>query len=230
MNTQIIKNRIYIEKITGIAIFTALARIVTLLCKPIPQIQNFLAVDLKSAVIVIASFIYGPIPGVIIALLTALIEMITISDTGLYGFVMDFASAATFVFVSAFIYKYFRNINGVIIAFMSAIFATTGVMLLLNKFVTPLYLSLTLGMPPEVANSTVISLLPTVLLPFNAFKTALNAGLALMLYKPLLAALSKAGIVTTKSASLNFNRNTVIIIIVGSVLLVASIIALFIIA
>lgn len=224
------KNSIYLEKVIGISIFSALAVIVAFVCNIIPPIAGFLSLDVKDAVIAIAAFIYGPISGVIIAFLAAFIEFLTFSTTAWYGLIMNFASSAVFTLTASLIYKRKRTINGAIIAFLAAVIATTGVMLLLNNFVTPIYLTKFVGMPETAAVATVIDLLPKVLLPFNFAKSLLNASVAIMLYKPVLAALSKAKIIKTKSASLSFNKNTKIILIIGSACLIASVVIFLILA
>lgn len=223
------KSTVYLEKVIGIAIFAAMAVIVAYLCSPV-KVQGFLSLDLKDAVIAIAAFIYGPISGVVIALIAAIIECVTFSTTEWYGLIMNFASSAVFTLVAALIYKKFRSVNGVIIAFTAAIISTTGIMLLLNNFVTPIYLNEMVGLPKEAAVQTVVEMLPTVLLPFNFAKSLLNASLSIMLYKPVLAALSKSGIVKTKTASLNFNKNTKIILAVGAGCLVVAVVIFLIIA
>lgn len=225
MNNNKKQSTVQLERLVGISIFSALALIIALICTIIPPIQGFLSLDLKDAVIAIAAFIYGPISGVIIAFIAAFIEFITFSTTAWYGLIMNFASSAVFTLTASLIYKKFRTINGAIIAFTASIIATTGVMLLLNTFVTPIYLTSPLvGMPKAAAESMVMELLPKVLLPFNLAKSMLNAAVAIMLYKPVLAALSKARIIKTKSASLNFNNNTKIVLAIGTACVVISVI------
>lgn len=225
------QSTIYLEKVIGISIFSALAFIVALICNIIPPVQGFLSLDVKDAVIAIAAFIYGPISGVIIAFIAAFIEFLTFSTTAWYGLIMNFASSAVFTLTASLIYKKIRTINGAIIAFTSAIISTTGVMLLLNTFVTPIYLASPLvGMPEAAAHGMVKELLPKVLLPFNFAKSLLNASVAIMLYKPVLTALSKAKIIKTKSASLNFNRNTKIILTIGACALAVAVVIFVIIA
>ena len=200
------------------------------MCNIIPPVAGFLSLDVKDAVIAIAAFIYGPISGVIIAFLAAFIEFLTFSTTAWYGLIMNFASSAVFTLTASLIYKKIRTVNGAIISVLCAVVATTGVMLLLNNFVTPIYLHKFVGLPQNVAVNTVIDLLPKVLLPFNFAKSLLNASVSIMLYKPVLAALSKAGIIKTKSASLSFNKNTKIILAIGASCLVLSVIIFIIIA
>lgn len=209
--------KINTEKMTGIAIFAALAFVVSLVVRfPV----QFLTFDAKDAVITIASFVYGPIAGVIISFIAALVEMISISTTGWYGFLMNFASSAVFSLTASMIYTKKRNLNGALIGLYSAIAATVGVMLILNIFITPLYF----GMP--VAAPMVMQMLPTLLLPFNFAKALMNSAIVMLLYKPLVTALKRLNIVKTQGGAqaMSFNRTTKIILALGAVGLVISIV------
>ena len=53
---------------------------------------TFLTFDLKDAVITISGLLLGPLAAATVSLLVAVLEFITISDTGWYGFLMNFAS------------------------------------------------------------------------------------------------------------------------------------------
>lgn len=213
-------NKISTEKMAGIAIFSALAFVVSLVVRfPV----QFLTFDAKDAVITIAAFVYGPLSAVIISFLAALIEMITISTTGWYGFLMNFASSAVFSLTASLIYTKKRNLNGAIISLYSAIGATVGVMLLLNLLVTPLYLQY-IGAP--VTNADMVAMLPTLLLPFNFAKALMNSAIVMLLYKPTVMALKRLGLVKTHggAAAMTFNRTTKIILALGAVGLVLSIV------
>lgn len=215
-----------LKKVCGIAIFSALAFVVALVCNVIPPIAGFLSLDVKDAVIAIASFIYGPISAVLISFIAAFIELLTFSTTGWYGFVMNFVSSAVFSLVASLIYRKIRSINGAIVAFFAAVVATTGVMLILNIFVTPIYLFDYLKIMPEAAaREYVMSILPTILLPFNASKALLNSSVAMLLYKPLTVALAKAKLVQGKATKLTFNKYSIVIIVIGTLALAAAIVS-----
>ena len=218
------------KKVVGIAVFAALAYVVALICNIIPPVAGFLSLDVKDAVIAMAAFVFGPISAVVISFIAALVEFITItfSTTGWYGFVMNFASSATFSLTASLIYRSKKTLNFAIIGFFSAVALTTGIMLLLNIFVTPLYLVQFRGMPPAVADSTVIELLAKVLLPFNFAKSLLNSAVAMLLYKPITEALRRARLIEG-GKKIVFNRNSVIILITGGVALVLSLVILLII-
>ncbi len=222
------KTKINTKTLVGIATFSALAFIVTLVCKLIPSVAGFLSLDLKDAVISMASFIYGPVAAVLISLIVAFVELVSgLSTTGWYGFVMNFVSSAVFSLVATLIYRKIRSINGALVAYFSATVATTAVMLLLNIFVTPLYMT-SVGIPMDSLG--VIEMIPSILLPFNFSKALLNSALAMLIYKPLSMALRRIGLAPGDASKMTFNRGTVIILSVGTVSMIAAIIILFIIA
>ena len=171
----------------GIGIFSAMAVVVTLLCQPLPKIGGFLSIDAKDAVISIASFVYGPISAVLISLVAALIEFMTFSTTGWYGLVMNFASSACFSLVAALIYRKWRSFKGAMIGYVMSVIATTLLMILLNIFVTPLYLK-QIG----IDNYDIIANIPVLFLPFNFAKTLMNSAISMLLYKPITSALRRA--------------------------------------
>ena len=190
--------------------FAALAFVVSLVFR-FPVL--FLTFDAKDAVITLAGFIFGPISAVVTALLSATIEL-SISDTGVYGFIMNFASSATFSFTASLIYKYKRTYFGSVVAFYSATVVLTIVMVLMNIFVTPFYM----GVP----RAMVIEMIPTVFLPFNLAKALMNSAIAMLLYKPVITALRRAKLIKTKDGFKKengkagfFNRFTVYTLIIG---------------
>ena len=142
---------------------------------------GFLTFDAKDTVIALSGLLLGPVYSLVISLLVAFIELITVGDTGIYGFIMTFLSSAVFSSVCALIYKYKKNIKGAVVGLVSASLSMTAMMLLFNLFITPLYM----GVEREV----VASMIPTLFLPFNLTKGFLNASLVLILYKPFSTAL-----------------------------------------
>ena len=220
-------NKATVRTVVGIGIFAALAYVVTLVIH-IPV--QFLTFDAKDAVITVAGFIYGPISAVLISLIVALIELVTISDTGLWGFVMNFVSSAAFAGVASLLYKLYRSAKGAIASLCTSIVTTTGVMVLLNLFVTPLYL----GVPTEAVKGLLLPLL----LPFNFAKACLNASVTMLLYKPIITALRRTGLVarerrgsTPQTAgeesrrALAFNRSSAVILSIALSLAAIAIVA-----
>ena len=173
------------------AMFTAVAYVAVLVCKPIPGVAGFLSYEAKDAVIVIAGFILGPLSCVAISVLTSLIEMLTISDTHLIGFLMNVLSTCAFTVPAVLLYKRLHTQKGAVIGLCVGVLAMSVTMVAWNYLITPLYMN--------VDRSVVTGMLLKVFLPFNLVKGGLNAGLTLLLYKPIVTALRKAGLVPASS-------------------------------
>ncbi|MBQ3507629.1 MAG: ECF transporter S component [Clostridia bacterium] len=177
------------RRLTLTAVFAALAFAVMFVFR---FNVTFLTFDLKDTIITIAGLILGPAVALAVSLLVAVLEFITIGDTGWYGFLMNFASSATFSVVCAVVYRYNKKLSGAIIALVSGVIALVVIMLTLNLVVTPFYMG--------ASRSEVVGMIPTLLLPFNAIKGTINAALVLILYKPIRQALQAAKLMP-KSAS-----------------------------
>jgi len=183
------KHKIDTNWLVGVAMFSSLAFLITFVVRfPV----MFLTFDAKDAVIAIASFMYGPVSAVVISLIAALLELLTVSSTGIYGFIMNFLSSAVFSFVASLIYSRRKSFGAAVLGLYFSVIILTGVMMVLNLYITPLYMG--------VDRTAVVELLPTVLLPFNFAKAMLNAGLALLFYKPCVKAMRRAGLMKPSQA------------------------------
>ena len=170
-----------IKKLCMVALFCALAY-VTMFVFRIKV--SFLTFDAKDAIITLAGLLFGPISSLVISFTVALIEMISVSDTQFWGFLMNFLSSAAFSCTAALIYKFKRSIKGAIIGLVASVFVTTAVMMLLNLIITPIYM--------DTTSSVVASMIPTLLFPFNLTKSVLNMAIVLILYKPVSRAMKAA--------------------------------------
>jgi len=207
-------------KLCFAGIFTAIAYISTFFVYI--TVAGFLTYDIKDALITVCAMILGPLYGVAMSLIVSFIELITVSGTGFWGFLMNFISTAVFAVVASWIYKRCSKLYGAFLGLGTAVVSTTAVMVLMNIIITPIYQ----GQPREA----VIALIPSILLPFNLTKAVLNAGLVLALYKPLITALRSAKLLPSSKNENSDNKTnsfwsarTLLVIIVAAVLIVASI-------
>ena len=198
-----------IKKLTVTALFCALAFLMTFVFR---FKVGFLTFDFKDAVISILSLLYGPVYGVISAGVVAFLEMISVSDTGPYGLIMNFISSATFALACGTVYKFKRTFSGAIISVVTAVVTVTAVMMVANIFITPFYMG--------VGRSDVIALIPTMLLPFNLAKAIINATSLLLIYKPVTSALKRTGLVINDDGKkFEFSKKTLIMSIVSLIIL-----------
>ena len=208
--------RTLIRTMATVAVFCAVAYV----CQFVFRIRvfGFLTFDAKDAFMAVGAMIFGPFWGIMMALLLATLEAISIGSTGIIGWIMDFFSSASFVFVAALIYRYRRTMVGAIAALAAAVLSATATMVVLNIFLTPLYVE-------GATMQSVAAMIPTVLLPFNLTKTLLNAGLVLVLYKPISTALKHAKLVKGDYGALRFDRRSILMLVIGLLVIVACITA-----
>ena len=213
-----------IKKIAVSGMLIAVAFVLTMLTSMF-KVAGFLSLDLKDVALSIIALLFGPIYGLISVVAVALLEFATISSTGWYGLVMNALSSGTFVLVCGLIYKYKRNFSGAIVATSITVVSVTVVMLLSNIFITPYYLLL-IGAAPtfEVAKTIVMGMLLTVLLPFNLFKTIMNASIMLSIYKPFTSGLKSAGLINNApDKKYVFSKKSFILTIVTVLLIIAAV-------
>ena len=225
MNTSLSKRT---KKVTMLAMFSALAFITTFLCSFVPKVAGFLSLEIKDAVITLCALLFGPVSGLVIAVIVPLIESFTISATGWYGLIMNVLSSATFCVVAGVIYKYKRSFYGAVVALVAGVFSVTAVMMVANLFITPLYLTM-IGVPSTMGD--VAKMIPTILLPFNFLKATLNASLVLLIYKPISKAIKRAKILDNASLEVTNiqtnNKKTVLVSIISLAIIVVSVVLIF---
>ena len=183
--------KISTKKLVTLAMLAAIAYIMVFLVR-IPVVL-FLKYEPKDVIITIGGFLFGPLEAFLISLVVSLVEMVSISDTGIIGAVMNLLSSCSFACVAAFVYKRRRSLAGAALGLAAGSVVMVIVMLLWNWLITPLYM--------EVSREMVAGLLLPAFLPFNALKTGLNSVLTMLLYKPLVTALRKVGLVEQREGS-----------------------------
>ena len=203
-------------------VFTALAFVITMVFH-IKVV--FLTFDFKDAVMLIGSMICGPIYAVLMPVVIAFLELFTISETGIYGLVMNILSSVAFALPASLIYHYKKTLKSALLGIFTAVFTVTAVMLIANLLITPYYYKM------DVAG--VAKMIPTLLLPFNLTKSLLNAGIVMLLYKPVIGALRKARLIEKREkSSLNekgSGRSTLLMTLLSVVLITLSLVVFFVI-
>lgn len=191
------------KELTMIAMLCALSYVIMLVSQILPPMipaTPFLKYDPKDITIVIGGFIFGPLAAFSISAVVSLIEMVTVSDTGIIGLIMNIVSTCAFACTAAVIYKKKHTLNGAVIGLVSGSLAMTAVMLLWNYLLTPIYM----GIPRQA----VTQILVPAILPFNLIKCGLNSAITLLVYKPLVTALRKAKLIDESASNENTGKGT----------------------
>ena len=184
---EVIPMKLSVKKLCVLAMLAAVSFIVanTLYISIFPA-APFLKYEPKDVIITIGGFLYGPLASLLISVVVSLPEML-ISGSGPIGGVMDILSTCSFACVAALLYKRRHTLAGAVSGLALGSILMVIAMLLWNWLVSPLYMG--------VERAVIESMLLPIFLPFNLLKTGLNSALVLFLYKPVVTALRKAGLV-----------------------------------
>lgn len=168
-----------IRILTNMAMLCALSLILVLLINfPILPAVPFMKYDPADIPILIGSFLFGPVAGIFLTLIVAIMQGLFISgDGGIIGIIMHFLATGTFVGISGFIYQRTRTKQAAVVGLFLGAIAMTIVMVFCNLLLTPIFL----GAPLK----TVIELLLPAIIPFNLIKAGLNAIITYFIYKPI---------------------------------------------
>lgn len=176
------------RRLTLMAMLAAMAYVAMLITRPLPSVAGFLSYDLKDVVVAIAGFTLGPVPALLITLVVSLVEMVTVSSTGPIGLLMNVLSTSAFVLPSAILYQRNKSLKSAAVGLALGVVLMTAVMLAWNYIITPLYMN--------VPRAVVAGMLLPTFLPFNLVKGGLNAGITMLVYKPVSSALRRAGLLS----------------------------------
>lgn len=165
------------KKIVLMALFIAISIVLVYLIHfPIFPAAAYLEYDPADIPILIGAFAYGPVAGIIIAVIACALQALTVSaQSGVYGFIMHVLATATLVIVSSVIYRFRHTRPGAVVGLVCGTLAMAAVMVIANHFITPLFLM--------VPTSAVDPILLPVILPFNLIKAGVNSVITFLVYK-----------------------------------------------
>ena len=155
------------KKYTTIGMLCALAYVAVAVGR-IPLIL-FLKYDPKDVIIVIGGLIFGPLTSFSVTVIVSVVQMFTISGTGVLGCIMNIISSCSFACTAAFIYKRKHKLSGAILGLFCGWGCQVVVMMFWNYLIAPIYM----GYPREA----IVELLLPAFLPFNLIKGGLNAAI-----------------------------------------------------
>lgn len=179
-----------LKKLTVLAMIAALSYVLVATVR-IPVIL-FLKYEPKDVLIAFGGFLYGPMASLAVSAVVSFLEMVTISDTGWIGFVMNVLSSAAFACTAALVYKKWHTLGGAVVGLILGSVLMVIAMLLWNYLLTPLYM--------DTPRADVAAMLVPVFLPFNLLKSALNSSITILLYRPLVQGLRRANLFPQSTA------------------------------
>lgn len=150
----------------------------TLQIPVLPQ-ASYLRYDPSDAVALLAGVVYGPGAGVGVVIVKDLLYL-AFRARGPFGPLADFIAAATFVSATAWAFRGARGSFALRLLLSALVGTIARVLIMIPANFVILYLQF--GFSPD----RVQAMLLPVLIPFNAFKAAANAFLALVVAEPFL--------------------------------------------
>ena len=167
-----------VRKLTTMAILAAISVVLVWLVHfPIFPAVAFLEYDPADIAVLICGFAFGPVAGICVTLVAALVQGITVSAaSGIYGIIMHILATAAFVLTSSLIYRKKKTKKTAAISIAAGVVAMTLVMIPANLFITPFFMN--------CERALVIDLLPFIA-GFNAIKAGVNGIITFFVYKKI---------------------------------------------
>lgn len=162
-----------IKTITNISILCVISYILTISFR-IP-ISSFLKYDPKDIIITLGGLIFSPGVCSLATIIVCFLEMITVSSTGIFGFLMNVLSTLTFSVTVSIIYKKLNNKYSLLAGLLFAGIFSTLFMIIINLIIIPFYM--------KIAWEPSINLILWIFLPFNILKCFINSLLIILFYK-----------------------------------------------
>ena len=178
------KNVFTTKNISGMAVFAALSFIVYLLEIPIfaSTPASFLKLDLSNVFVMLAGFMYGPIPAIMIILVKEAIH-IPVGTTAGVGELANVIITSAYVLLPAIAYKFKKGLPLVIITLVGACVVQSFVSLIVNKYINfPFFMGSVPFAPTEFSNM-MFDQLWVYILVFNVIKSVVISAITILLYK-----------------------------------------------
>ena len=189
------------KNVAGMAVFAALSFVTYLLEIPIfaSTPASFLKLDLSNVFVMLAGFMYGPIPAVIVLVIKEVIHIFVGTTMGV-GELANIIITLCYVLLPSILYYYKKGFLTVILGLLGGCIIQTGVSLLVNKYINfPFFMS---GVPfkPTEVSEAIFSNLWIYVLSFNAIKSVAVSALTILLYKRVSFLFKKIRLQTDKNA------------------------------
>lgn len=169
------------KQIVAIVILILMTLALSFVEFPVVPGAEWLKYDPSGIVPLLATLLYGPLIGGIVAIL-AWIPHVVVDPIGAF---MNIASTLSLLLVLSAVYRRDPSRKGAILGSLAGIVVTTAITICLNFVVTPLYL-------PATYQDVAALVLPA-LLPFNVIKAAVNSFVAVVSYGALERLLGEDG-------------------------------------
>jgi riboflavin transporter FmnP len=161
------------RRVAVCGLFVALAFVTSFIEIPIFPVAPWLKYDPSGIVCMIAGLVFGPLTGVVVAVLPWVIRLFL----NPWGALMGMICSVALTLPAALVYKRFHTFKGAVAGLLFSAVVTLAAVIGANLVITPLY--------SGMAVADVAALIMPVLVPFNLIKIAIDFAGTLALYKPV---------------------------------------------
>ncbi|HCZ7614154.1 TPA: ECF transporter S component [Staphylococcus aureus] len=170
------------KRLITISMLSAIAFVLTFIKFPIPFLPPYLTLDFSDVPSLLATFTFGPVAGIIVALVKNLLNyLFSMGDP--VGPFANFLAGASFLLIAYAIYKNKRSTKSLITGLIISTIVMTIVLSILNYFVLlPLY-GMIFNLADIVNNLKVI--IVSGIIPFNIIKGIVISIVFILLYRRL---------------------------------------------
>lgn len=182
------------RKLVIIALLAAVSTLLMYIEVPLPFMPPFLKLDISAAPIMIGSFMFGPLAGVCMAGVKALVHLCSTQTAGV-GELADFIMTASFALSAGLVYRFHKTKKGAAAACASGVAAIAAAGCLANWFILLPFYQTAMGMPLDAILAMCSAVNPYInsaaayiligVLPFNIIKGVIVCLLTFLLYKRL---------------------------------------------
>lgn len=142
---------------------------------PIMPMVPFLEYDPADIPILIGTFAFGPVAGLMLTVVTSVVQGLTVSaGSGFYGILMHIIATSGLVIVAGTVYYTRKTKRTALIGLLAGMAVMALIMIPANLVITPAFMGVPTG--------TVWSLMPFII-AFNIIKAGINGIVTFYIYK-----------------------------------------------
>lgn len=178
------KNVFNTKNVSGMAVFAALSFVVYLLEVPIfaATPASFLELDFSNVFVMLAGFMYGPVPAIMVAAVKEAIHL-TVGSTGGVGELANVIITISYVLLPSIVYRYKKGFKTVVATLLIACVIQVAVSLLVNKYINFPFFTGSVPFVPTEGSNAMFDSLRIYVLTFNLIKSIAISAVTVVLYK-----------------------------------------------
>ncbi len=165
-------------ELTQLSMLAAIAVVLVMLIHfPVIPSVPFIEYDMADVPVLLAAFLYGPVPGLAVLLVVSFVQAILLGGNGWVGLIMHFVASGVMILSASLIYRSKPSRHRLIIGLIVGAVSMTVTMIPMNLIFTVHFF----GIPHD----TVMALMLPGIVPMNLLKASVNCAISGILFTVL---------------------------------------------